>query len=62
MWEGKIHDKAQGNIREFGYDLIFYLPELKKTAAELTIHEKNQLSHRAAAFKQFCLFLSNKKE
>jgi XTP/dITP diphosphohydrolase len=35
----------------FGYDPYFYLPELQKTAAELTAAEKNQVSHRAQALK-----------
>ena len=33
----------------FGYDPIFYLPELGKTMAELTLAEKNRVSHRARA-------------
>ena len=33
----------------FGYDPIFLLPELGKTMAELTMDEKNRLSHRARA-------------
>src|SRR5512138_917631 len=33
----------------FGYDPIFLLPELGKTMAELTMEEKNRLSHRARA-------------
>jgi XTP/dITP diphosphohydrolase len=33
----------------FGYDPIFYLPELGKTMAELTLEEKNRISHRARA-------------
>jgi XTP/dITP diphosphohydrolase len=35
----------------FGYDPIFYLPELQKTMAELSMDEKNRLSHRALAVK-----------
>ncbi len=44
-----------GNIEEsrgtggFGYDPIFYLPEEKRTAAELTADEKNAISHRGKA-------------
>ncbi|MBI2890786.1 MAG: RdgB/HAM1 family non-canonical purine NTP pyrophosphatase [Nitrospirae bacterium] len=34
----------------FGYDPIFYLPEFKRTFAEITLAEKNRLSHRAKAF------------
>jgi XTP/dITP diphosphohydrolase len=33
----------------FGYDPIFYLPELEKTMAEFTMEEKNQISHRGKA-------------
>ncbi len=33
----------------FGYDPIFLLPELGRTMAELTMEEKNRLSHRARA-------------
>jgi XTP/dITP diphosphohydrolase len=33
----------------FGYDPIFLLPELGRTMAELTMQEKNRLSHRARA-------------
>lgn len=35
----------------FGYDPIFYLPELGKTMAELSEEKKNELSHRARAVK-----------
>jgi XTP/dITP diphosphohydrolase len=33
----------------FGYDPIFYLPELEKTMAELPMEVKNRVSHRARA-------------
>jgi len=33
----------------FGYDPIFLLPELGKTMSELSMDEKNRLSHRAKA-------------
>ncbi len=34
----------------FGYDPVFYVPELKKTLAQLTSEEKNKISHRYKAF------------
>ncbi|MCK4404103.1 MAG: XTP/dITP diphosphatase [candidate division Zixibacteria bacterium] len=34
----------------FGYDPIFYLPHLNKTFAQLSLEEKNRISHRAQAF------------
>ena len=37
----------------FGYDPIFYLPELGKTMAQLTPEEKNKISHRAKALAGF---------
>ena len=36
----------------FGYDPIFYLPEIDKTMAELTFEEKNSVSHRSKAASQ----------
>lgn len=45
----KIEDKA-GN-GGFGYDPIVYLPEYKKTVAELTSDEKNAISHRGKAVR-----------
>jgi len=36
----------------FGYDCIFFIPELNLTMAELTAEEKNRISHRAIAVKQ----------
>lgn len=37
----------------FGYDPIFFVPGLKKTFAELTPQEKNAVSHRGAALREF---------
>ena len=36
----------------FGYDPVFFVPELGKTLAELSAEEKNRISHRAKAFAQ----------
>jgi len=38
-----------GGENGFGYDPIFFLPELGKTMAELSLETKNQISHRARA-------------
>ncbi len=35
----------------FGYDPIFYIPEKKKTFAQLTVEEKQKISHRGRALK-----------
>lgn len=50
-WEGDIAWIPQGDTG-FGYDPIFLVPELGKTAAQLSADEKNQLSHRGRALKQ----------
>ena len=38
----------------FGYDPVFYLPELGMTYAELPSEQKNAISHRASALQDFC--------
>jgi len=45
---GKIAFEPIGN-NGFGYDPIFYLPELNKTMAELSQQRKNEISHRSKA-------------
>lgn len=45
---GLIIDEKRGN-NGFGYDPVFYLPEMKKTMAELDPADKNKISHRAKA-------------
>jgi XTP/dITP diphosphohydrolase len=56
--EGIILKEKRGT-GGFGYDPIFYYPPLQKTFAQLTAEEKNQISHRAIAFKKLKLFLKN---
>lgn len=50
-WEGEIATVAYGK-GGFGYDPIFYVPTLQHTAAELSKHEKSEISHRAKALSQ----------
>ena len=50
--EGLIAEEPMGN-EGFGYDPIFYLPEYKKTFAQLPESIKNKISHRAIALKKF---------
>ena len=45
---GRIADHCSGG-HGFGYDPVFMLPELGKTLAELTLDQKNQISHRGRA-------------
>ena len=48
--EGEIAHEIRGE-NGFGYDPILYLPELKKTSAELSPEEKNAISHRGKALR-----------
>ncbi len=48
-WKGLIIDERRGN-NGFGYDPVFLVPELQKTAAELPPEIKNKISHRGQAF------------
>jgi XTP/dITP diphosphohydrolase len=50
--EGIILDAPQGT-NGFGYDPLFYFPQIEKTFAELTAEEKSKYSHRGAAFRKF---------
>jgi XTP/dITP diphosphohydrolase len=47
--EGRISTEPAGR-GGFGYDPVFFVPALGRTAAELTAKEKNRISHRGKAF------------
>jgi XTP/dITP diphosphohydrolase len=49
--EGYITEAPVGS-RGFGYDPVFYVPELGATLAEISAEQKNRISHRAKAFLQ----------
>jgi XTP/dITP diphosphohydrolase len=49
--DGLIIDEKRGT-QGFGYDPLFYFPELGKTFAELTMTEKNKVSHRGKALAE----------
>lgn len=54
---GIIRDIPQGS-GGFGYDPHFYFPEFDRTMAQLTVDEKNSVSHRGRAIKKLhCLLL-----
>ncbi|MEY8338029.1 RdgB/HAM1 family non-canonical purine NTP pyrophosphatase [Lachnospiraceae bacterium 62-35] len=48
--EGQIAEKPAGH-GGFGYDPILYIPEFGVTSAELTIEQKNRISHRGKALE-----------
>ena len=47
---GEIIPEQRGN-NGFGYDPVFFIPALNRTMAELSMDEKNRLSHRALAIQ-----------
>ena len=56
-WHGTLLDAPRGH-NGFGYDPLFLVPELGKTAAELRAAEKNRLSHRGQACRRLATLLS----
>ena len=58
--DGKIIFKQKG-LNGFGYDSIFIPNGYKKTFAELTLIEKNKISHRSKALKRLIIFLDKQK-
>jgi XTP/dITP diphosphohydrolase len=62
-----VTDRANGKILEapqgkdgFGYDPVFYVPELGKTFAELSAEEKNDHSHRGKAFRRLLALIKDR--
>lgn len=55
--EGRIATEPSGG-GGFGYDPIFYLPELGCTMADLTAEQKHQISHRGKVLAQFGDYLA----
>jgi XTP/dITP diphosphohydrolase len=61
LFEGSVSGTILHNERGtggFGYDPIFVPDGIKKSFAEMSLNEKNRISHRARAFKKLILFLS----
>ncbi len=56
--EGQILDAPRG-VGGFGYDPLFLLPDLGRTMAEMTLAEKNKISHRAKALAKISSALSD---
>ena len=51
IWEGRVLDAPRGG-GGFGYDPVFFVEALGRTAAELSFAEKNRVSHRGQALAQ----------
>ena len=56
--EGQIAEAPRGT-QGFGYDPVFFVPELGKTLAQLSADQKNRVSHRAKAFAQVRIMLQD---
>lgn len=55
-WHGEVLEQAKGE-HGFGYDPLFWLPELGLSSAEMSKEEKNKVSHRAQAMQLFTQYL-----
>jgi XTP/dITP diphosphohydrolase len=60
LWRGEIARIPRGS-NGFGYDPLFLLPFLGKTAAELDAEEKNRISHRGIALAKLITLLNENR-
>jgi XTP/dITP diphosphohydrolase len=58
-YEGVIHDRALGE-GGFGYDPIFWVTQHQCTVAQLSMEEKNKISHRSKALKELGDYLAER--
>ena len=52
IWHGEILEAARGE-NGFGYDPLFWLPELQVSSSELSKEDKNKISHRGQSMQLF---------
>lgn len=60
LFEGRVYGNISTRIKGshgFGYDPVFIPTGLDKTFAEMSIEEKNRISHRAVALQKLCEYL-----
>ena len=43
--------REAAGVDGFGYDPVFYVPQYGRTLAQMTIEEKNKISHRGLAMR-----------
>lgn len=58
LWQGEILEAPQGE-NGFGYDPLFWVPDLQLTAAAMTAEQKNKISHRGLAINSLLQQLSS---
>ncbi|MCL1936460.1 MAG: RdgB/HAM1 family non-canonical purine NTP pyrophosphatase [Defluviitaleaceae bacterium] len=56
--EGEIATTPAGT-NGFAYDEIFYIPKLKKTLAQISLNEKNKISHRNEALQKMKIIIND---
>ncbi|MDB6063446.1 MAG: nucleoside-triphosphate diphosphatase [Verrucomicrobiaceae bacterium] len=56
-WEGRVLNAARG-ANGFGYDPLFFVPDLQQTSAELSAEIKNRHSHRGQALAKLLVALN----
>ena len=56
IWQGEILPAPQGELG-FGYDPLFWVPSVQKSAAEMQKIDKNRISHRGQAMQQLLMQL-----
>ncbi|WP_374297610.1 RdgB/HAM1 family non-canonical purine NTP pyrophosphatase [Acinetobacter sp.] len=57
LWHGEILTEIRG-VQGFGYDPLFWVPELNCSSAELPKSEKNKISHRGQAMQKLAIHFS----
>ena len=60
-WEGRILEAPRG-VGGFGYDPLFFVPDLGKSSAELPPETKNHLSHRGQALRALLAAFATKQD
>jgi XTP/dITP diphosphohydrolase len=60
VWHGEIARAPRGT-NGFGYDPLFWIRELNKTAAELDAAHKNRISHRGLALQKLVSLLNESR-
>ena len=60
LWHGEIARAPRGS-NGFGYDPLFFVPELNRTAAELDSLHKNRISHRGLALQKLLALLDESR-
>lgn len=58
VWEGSILREQRGE-GGFGYDPVFYIPEMQCASAQLSAQQKNAISHRGQALAELCRLLKS---